>query len=217
MQVFIEKMRDSVDSLRFRHSNLTIFADYCYKMLTDHTNPKGENMTKTSLFLMSSLCGIALLTAGCTTCPTGTHKYHNEQKMQGKHHQKHQDKSNLKKYDESVHAKMYTKSSRGGESEMGFIKFNETDDGLNMTVDLVDLRPGKVHSAQVYQCSACDNGVCCAAEAMSVDLPQIKTHKKGRLQESYKVQGLTATQLSNAKLILTRDGGHKAAWGKLKD
>ena len=174
-------------------------------------------MQNKSLFLMASLCGVALFTAGCTTCPTGVHKYNHEQKMQGKHHHKHKDKSDLKKYDESVHAKMYTRSSSGGESEMGFVKFDETDDGLNMTVDLVDLRPGKVYSAQVYQCSTCDNGVCCAAEAMSVDLPQIKAPNKGRLQKSYKVHGLTTTQLNNAKLILTRDGGHKAAWGKVKD
>ena len=51
---------------------------------------------------------------------------------------------------------------------------------------------------------------------MSIDLPQIKTNSKERLKQSYIVRGLTASQLNNAKFILTRDGGYKAAWGTLQ-
>ena len=51
---------------------------------------------------------------------------------------------------------------------------------------------------------------------MAVDLPLLKIDRVGRLQQSYIIRGLTASQLNNAKLVLTRDGGYKAAWGTLK-
>ena len=179
-------------------------------------------MKSKTLILLTSLCGITLLTAGCSTCPTNTHN--NKQFMQKEHHhKKHHKKEPVVFYQnygaddiDDVHAKMFTRSSNGGESEMGFIKFKETDDGLKMKIDLIDLRPGKSYTAQIYQCGACNDSICCDTEAMSVDLPQIQTNKSGRLQQSYIIRGLTAMQLNNAKLILTRDGGYKAAWGTIK-
>lgn len=183
-------------------------------------------MKNKNLFLIASLCGIVFLTAGCTTCPSGAHRHYEQQH---KPHEKHQYKHKNQKPEpivfhqnygaddiDDVHAKMFTRSSRGGESEMGFIKFKETNDGLKMKVDLIDLRPGKTYTAQIYQCETCnEDSICCDTEAMSIDLPQIKTDAPGRLQQSYIIRGLTATQLNNAKLILIRDGGYKAAWGTL--
>ena len=185
-------------------------------------------MKNKTLFLLASLCGVCLLTSACTTCPTNTHNHemhqkHHKDKEHKKHHKMHDNNpvifqqtysaSDIKK----VKANMATRSAQGGEAEMGTIWFNETDDGLKMNVDLVYLRPDTVYTAQVYQCGACNDNTCCAMEAMSVELPQLKVSNNGdHLQESYIVRGLTATQLNNAKLILTRDGGYKAAWGVLK-
>lgn len=173
--------------------------------------------TKT-LFVMTSLCSVLLLTAGCTSCPTGGHEKHYEHKMHKKHKSEpvifQQNYGRDDVYD--VHAKMFTRSMRGGTSEMGHIRFKETDAGLKMNVDLIDLRPGIVYTAQIFQCGACNDSVCCDTEAMAIDLPQIQTDTPGRLQQSYIVRGLTAAQLNNAKLILTRDGGYKAAWGTVK-
>ena len=47
-------------------------------------------MKNKNLLLIASLCGVALLNSGCTTCPTKTHKYHGY----GEHpeHMKHQKK-----------------------------------------------------------------------------------------------------------------------------
>lgn len=183
-----------------------------------------------TLVLLTSLCGISVLTAGCTMCPT--HKYDHHE------HQYHRQNRNTPKkiqqpeiveasetvvfyqtYDgsdiKSVSANMYTKNSQGGKSEMGTIKFKETDNGLKMKVDLEHLRPGKIYTAHVYQCGACNDSMCCDTEAMSVDLPKLKIATQGRLQQSYIIRGLTAAQLNNAKLVLTRDGGYKAAWGTL--
>ena len=175
-------------------------------------------MKNKTLFLMASLCGVTLLTAGCgTKCPTDPHPNHQEQKMHQKHKKHPEPMVFQQKYSGDdvhyVHAKMFTRSVRGGESEMGYIKFKETEDGLKMNVDLIDLRPGKIYTAQIYQCGACNDSMCCDTEAMAVDLPKIQTNTSERLQESYIIRGLTAAQLNNAKLILTRDGGYKAAWG----
>ena len=186
-------------------------------------------MKNKTLFLITSLCSICLLTSACTTCPTQNSEHY---KYQEQHHKKHMKKHMKQKpesesivfyqsYEESdihnVKGKMYTNSSQGGESEMGIIQFQETNDGLKMTVDLIDLRPGKTYTASIYQCETCnENSICCDTEAMSIDLPQIKTNSKERLKQSYIVRGLTASQLNNAKFILTRDGGYKAAWGTLQ-
>ena len=176
--------------------------------------------TKTSLIL-ASLCGVTLLTAGCSSsCPTGPHtKYEHQHKKHDKKQKKAEPVVFQQNYGSNdvnnVHAKMFTRSVNGGTSEMGYIKFNETDDGLKMNVDLIDLRPGKTYTAQVYQCWSCNASVCCNTEAMNIDLPQIKISETGRLQQSYIIRGLTASQLNNAQLVLTRDGGYKAAWGQL--
>ena len=188
-------------------------------------------MKTKSLFLIASLFGVAVLMGGCT-CPNkhyGHHKYvqcdgtnHKNCKHAKQQTQKPQISETVVFYQtyegddvNNVRANMYTRSSRGGESAMGTIKFKETDSGLKMVVDLIDLRPGKTYTAHVYQCGACNDSTCCDTAPMAIDLPQLKIASAGRLQKSYIIRGLTAAQLNNAKLILTRDGGYKAAWGTL--
>ena len=180
------------------------------------------------LFLLTSLCSICLITSACTMCPMHTNDNYNHQEQHKKTRKKHLKKghgsqpiifqqnytgSDVKK----VKANMATRSSNGGEAEMGTIWFKETPDGLKMAVDLVYLRPNKTYTAEIYQCGPCNDNTCCAVEAMSVELPQLQVNNADeRLKQSYIIRGLTATQLNNAKLILTRDGGYKAAWGTLK-
>jgi len=113
-----------------------------------------------------------------------------------------------------VSAKMYTRSSAGGESKMGYIKFIETDSGLKMDVDLKDLRPGVTYTVKIYQCSSCNNdSMCCDKSSMPISLPKLRIENRGRLEETFIIRGLTAAQLNNAKIYLERDGGYKAAWG----
>lgn len=187
-------------------------------------------MKHKTLFLLASLCGVTLLTSACTTCPTNTrdHGMYHEQYKKDKMHKKHNKKmhsdapivfqqtysrNDVKK----VSANMSTRSNAGGTAEMGTIWFKETNDGLKMNVDLIYLRPNTIYTAQVYQCGACNDNTCCAVEAMSIDLPKLSVSNSGdRLQQTYIVRGLTAAQLNNSKLVLTRDGGYQAAWGTLK-
>lgn len=189
----------------------------------------------TKIMMVASIIGIATILSGCT-CPN-KHPAHHGQYAQcdskdhggcKKHHKQHAPQAPqvtetvvfYQTYDvsdvDNVVAKMFTRSSKGGESKMGTIKFKETNDGLHMQTDLTDLRPGKIYTVHVYQCGACNDSTCCDMSPMAIDLPQLKIDRAGRLQKSYIIRGLTAAQLDNARLILTRDGGYKAAWGTLK-
>lgn len=189
--------------------------------------------TKT-LSLIASIFGVAVLMGGCS-CPNKQHYGHHGGYAQCdkkdhsgcKHHKQNMQPQvsetvvfyqTYKNADiDDVRAKMYTRSSRGGESAMGTIKFKETNAGLKMKVDLIDLRPGKTYTMGIYQCGTCNNdSTCCDTAPMAIDLPTIRINHVGRLEQSYIIRGLTAAQLNNAKLILTRDGGYKAAWGTLK-
>ncbi len=174
-----------------------------------------KNLIK-KLFVVSSVLGMAALLSGCAGMCGNKHAH--KQKMRAA--QPTETVVFYQTYENAdvnhVKAKMYTRSSRGGESKMGYIKFAETDAGLKMYIDLKDLRPGVTYTAKVYQCGSCNNdSMCCDNYPMNVSLPQLRINHAGRLEESFIVRGLTAEQLNNAKLYLERDGGYKAAWGTL--
>lgn len=170
------------------------------------------SIVKKTVAFTSVLCAAAVL-SGCTTMCNS--KRHHPMKQ----HKTHEPVVVYQSYDakndvEGVVAKMYTRSSAGGQSKMGHIKFVETDNGLKMNTDLIDLRPGVTYTVKIHQCGSCNNdSMCCDKSSMPIDLPAIKIHHRGRLQETYIIRGLTAAQLNNAKIYLERDGGYKAAWG----
>lgn len=114
-----------------------------------------------------------------------------------------------------VKAKMYTRSSRGGTSEMGSIKFMRGENGVKMMVDLIDLRPGKDYTVKIYPCGNCSDYSCCASKCMNVSLPMLSIDEPGRLTQTYDIRGIKCRDLDNAKIVLLRDGGYKAAWGRL--
>ena len=116
-------------------------------------------MKHKTLFLLTSLCSVCLLTSACTTCPTQTpNNYEHHHKKHDKKMHKNESIVFQQNYSGSdvhkVKANMSTRSSNGGEAEMGTIWFKETDDGLKMMVDLVYLRPNKTYTAEIYQCGA---------------------------------------------------------------
>lgn len=183
-----------------------------------------KNLVKKFLVL-SSVLGLAILLTGCNGCgqkrmmsPQG---HPQQMQMKNKNMQKAPEKVGFYQTYENaditrVHAKMYTHSSHGGESRMGYIKFNETDAGLKMDVDLKDLRPGVTYNMRIYQCEKCSTGMCCSDTTLATGLPTLRIEKPGKLQESFILRGMTAEQLNNAKIYLERDGGYKAAWGTLE-
>lgn len=160
--------------------------------------------------ICASLMG-AIVTLSACTCPAA--KKHHPKKSSDTvvFYQTYEDADVNK-----VTAKMYTRNSQGGESKMGYIKFYETDAGLKMSVNLEDLRPNKTYNVKIFPCQKHDDAKwSCDTTSMNIDLPTITNTRADKLEESYIIRGLTATQLKNSKIVLERDGGYKAAWGKL--
>ena len=179
---------------------------------------------KTCVF--ASVLGAAAMLAGCSSCPTKHHHkkamHHDKQYMQPVEMIESDTIVVYQTYENAevnnVYAKMYTHSSRGGESKMGYIKFHDTDNGLKMHVDLKDMRPGVPYTVKLYQCGSCHNDAnCCrSAKAMDIKMPMLETGLSGKLNQTYMIQGLSAAQLNGANIYLDRDGGYKAGWGKLE-
>ena len=171
------------------------------------------------MLTFASVLGAAAILAGCaSTC--GQKKPHHKKYNNRPQAEVVETTVFYQTYDAAdvnrVYAKMYTRSSSGGDSRMGHIKFYETDSGLKMDVDLKDMRPGVEYTLRVYQCGSCTGGMCCAQSPMAINLPKLRAGNSGKLEESFIVRGLTAAQLNNAKLYMERDGGYKAAWGTLE-
>lgn len=166
--------------------------------------------------------GILLLAACGGGCGVGTH--HN---MHHKQHNQPQAQE-VVVYEESemvvaevpmsnvMKAKMYTRSSNGGTSEMGYVKFAPTNNGVNMTVDVTDLRPGKDYTVKIYPCGKCSDYSCCSSQCMNLNLPVLSIDTPGRLTQTFNIPGVSCSDLKNAKIVFLRDGGYKAAWGKIK-
>ncbi len=183
-----------------------------------------NTMAKKMFVGVSALAAVVLL-SGCSGCPTK--KHHNKKMVHYAQPQAvevvetdavvfYQVPENM--HTDNLYAKMYTHSSHGGESKMGYIKFHQTDNGLKMKVDLKDMRPGVQYHVKLYQCGSCHNDAkCCTnAKKLSMDMPMLQTGKSGRLEQTYMLQGVTASQLQGANIYLERDGGYKAGWGKLE-
>ena len=113
-------------------------------------------------------------------------------------------------------ATMHTRNGNGGTSEMGHIKFAPSDNGAKMMVDVTDLRPGKDYTMHIYSCGNCSDYSCCSSQGMNVKLPMLSVNEPGRLTKTYTVRGVNCQKLNNAKIVLTRDGGYKAAWGRIQ-
>lgn len=181
-----------------------------------------NNMAKKMFVGVSALAAVVLL-GGCTGCPA---KKHHTKKMVYQPQPVEMIESDTivvyqmveKQPVDNMYAKMYTHSSNGGESKMGYIKFHQTDNGLKMKVDLKDMRPGVQYHVKLYQCDSCHNDARCCNNAKKLDMtmPMLQTGKSGRLEQTYMLQGVSAAQLQGANIFLERDGGYKAAWGRLE-
>ncbi len=183
-----------------------------------------KNLTK-KLFMFASVLGAAVILSGCMMeCPNKKARHHKPvHRAQPVEVVEATDTIVVyQTYEDAdvnhVYAKMYTHSSRGGESKMGHIKFKDTDSGLKMIVDLKDMRPGVQYKVKLYQCNSCYNDAKCCnnSKMLNVALPMLQTGESGRLNQTYIIQGMNAAQLEGANIYLERDGGYKAGWGRLE-
>ncbi|MDR1337617.1 MAG: hypothetical protein LBJ73_01140 [Rickettsiales bacterium] len=165
----------------------------------------------------ASVLSVAGMLAACSSDSKTTQADSND----GVEYYQTREKSDVRR----VSAKMYTRGA-AGESRMGEIRFHETESGLKMDVDLKDMRPGVDYSINVYRfdCPKMKemkkmkdkkNGdKTCAKEKMSVNLPTLRADASGAVKETFMIHGFSAKQLKNAKIVLSRDGNDKAAWGR---
>ena len=182
-----------------------------------------NTIKKVSTFTMA-ISATALLAACTNTC--GGHN-----RMEKTHHKQHGAPQAMMVYEaEAVEvmemqpmtrptgmkAQMHTNNSRGGTSPMGYIKFNQGDNCIKMTVDVTDLRPDKDYTMKIYPCGNCNDYSCCDSKSMDVKLPTLSVDEPGRLTKTYKIRGVDCSELKNAKVVLTRDGGYKASWGRIE-
>ena len=173
-----------------------------------------------------TIAATALLAACSNTCGT-----HHRMDAQKKHHRDYGTHQPVMVYEaEAVEvvemqpmtgpagmkAQMYTRNGNGGTSPMGHIKFKQGDDCVKMMVDLTDLRPGKDYKMKIYQCGDCGDFNCCASKCMDLNLPTISVDEPGRFTKTYKIHDLDCSDLKNAKVVLTRDGGYQASWGQVQ-
>jgi len=83
-------------------------------------------------------------------------------------------------------------------------------------MDLKYLRPGKAYTLKLYQCGTCNNDDCCDKTYMNVNLPMVMIDAPGKLKKTVDVRSINLNDLQTAKIVFTRDGGYKAAWGRLQ-
>lgn len=194
-------------------------------MQCDHNQTKEKTMKNITnkILLLASLLGAVFVLSGCMMeCPGKRHHHKQMDRMQPVEVIEETDAIVVYQVYEntdvnSVYAKMYTHSSRGGESKMGHIKFKDTDGGVKMMVDLKDMRPAVKYNLRLYQCESCHNDVkCCnASKRFNIKFPMLQAGKSGRINQTYMIQGVSAAQLNGANVYLERDGGYRAGWGKL--
>ncbi len=162
--------------------------------------------------MFASVLGVVAIMGGCSSSDTS---------KDVEYTQTHQndDVTNIK-------AKMYQKY--GNKDRMGEIKFAETDSGLKMTVDLKDVRPNTEYNVYVYELKGCDmkkekkdmRGMC-EKTKQDIDLPMLKGDMNGKIATTYMIRGITAADLDNKKIVLSRenDSGEEVhvGWGMLKE
>lgn len=153
------------------------------------------------IFMFTSILGVITAVAGCSHHGKKSHK-------DMKYVQTHEE-DNTK----SVSARMFTHSSGGGETRMGHIRFHETEAGLKMAVDLKYLHPGVEYKINVYDINQAKKS---DKTKLHLNMPTLKAGNSGVLDQTYMITGLSAADLKNTKIVLSREGSDKAGWGKLE-
>lgn len=166
-----------------------------------------------TLTALASVLALVAVAGGCNRSERG---------LNAEYVQTHQDDEVTR-----LGARMFQRT--GDQNRMGSIRFGEKDSGLQMRVDLKDTRPNTEYRLVVYDMAGCDvkrgrvkNMATeeCEFEKTSISLPALNSDAKGNIQSSFLINGVTAAELENTKLVLTRrntDGNRvTAGWGVLK-
>ena len=167
---------------------------------------------------LASILAVVFAFAGCASeCP---HKKHHDcPNCEMSEHKKNHDYKKYDKKSNKLHTKMYSRNKQGGVSEIGYIKFYDTDNGVKMLVNVDNLRDDVDYRVKIYQCndSKCTNpDTCCMESSMSMEMPLTRKDKNNSmLQETFFISNVNTKQLQGATVFFERDSGYRAAWGFL--
>lgn len=170
----------------------------------------------------ASVLALVFTFTGCTTtneCQYKKHHNYDNGEMCTQHKQKNYEHKKHHKNAKKLHSKMYSRNKQGGVSEIGYVKFYDTANGVKMFVNVENLRDGVDYTTKIYQCkdAKCTNpDTCCMETSMSLEMPLTRKDKSNSmLQETFFINNVTTDQLQGATVFFERDNGYRAAWGFL--
>ena len=93
----------------------------------------------------------------------------------------------------------------GEKNRMGSVRFDETRAGLNMIVDLRNVRPNVEYKLLVAKPGAAPDAKC---TRMNEKLPRVRGDATGHIRQTYLITGLTAAELNGKELRMYRRDAH---------
>ena len=163
------------------------------------------------LSILTCVLALAVVASGCSRSGSErsgseyvqTHQHDDVTKLSAKMHQLH-----------------------GKRQSMGSIKFSEKDGGLSMRTDLENARPNTEYEVSVFEVKDCKPDKArgdgnCQKKRKNIDLPKLKSDAQGNIKSTYLIKSVTAAELDNLKIVLSRtnEQGAKveAVGGMLKE
>ncbi|MDR1207376.1 MAG: hypothetical protein LBK26_03110 [Rickettsiales bacterium] len=176
-----------------------------------------KQLTK-NFFMFASILSISAVLAGCSSSTTGDKKSNEVNYVQT-----HED-DDITKLSARMFQRFGAPDQSGNESGMGRIWFRETDSGLQMVVDLQNVRPGVEYTFYVYDMTDSNKKApkkSCKKKKMDISFPTVKGDADRNLKATFMVTGLAAADIKGAKITLNRPdaSGEEIAvgWGMLKE
>lgn len=168
-------------------------------------------MCKTTKKILGSFCllGVVLSLVACSSCDKDVATHHNK----SRHLVEYENISEMDVNKNMLVANMYTK--RGGRGEklpIGQVFFMQSEQDVVMKTDLSDLRPNVEYRIKAYKCT---DEKCSTSECVDADFPIIKIEQVGKLEKEFVIPNMSLNEFHNVKIHMVRDGGKKAAWGKI--
>ncbi|MCL2749355.1 MAG: hypothetical protein FWE50_04765 [Alphaproteobacteria bacterium] len=167
------------------------------------------NQTIKKISIFTSALAVIAVMAGCSS--TSENRTQNEDYVQT-----HQNDEVTR-----LGAKMFQAGDR--KTELGNIRFNEREGGLEMRVRLRDVRPSTNFMVRAYDLTSCpmDPNAAPAKTSSAVLLPDVKSNSEGIVNSTFLIPRVTAAELAETKIVVIRrnaDGTEtKVAHGILRE
>jgi hypothetical protein len=174
-----------------------------------------KQVTK-KLFTFAGAVGVAAALAGCSS-------QSKEPASEVNYVQTHQDADVAK-----ISARMFQRAGSAAPSgkgtAMGRIWFRETNSGLQMVIDLNNVRPNVEYTFHVFDMTNCDlkaPKTGCEKIRKNVNFPTVTGDADRNLRATFMATGITAADLNGGKITLNRPDANgqevEVGWGMLRE